>query len=238
MNRFSSHATLLALTLSLPALAAPIGGPIWLVDTPTNVIVIFDHGAILASHFDGPLGPFVSPSGFWEVRGLTLSALDNLDPASGGTDAVGMGFEIQHVMAPPGHVGDLAFGGAWSPVLAVNAAAAAGVPLQATNFGAATTDHPAVGHKDKYDASLVAGVAAGLVQITGVTLTISGKHEACPGDVDGDGNVGFSDLLRVLAAWGPALPGMPEDLDLDGQVGFADMLVVLSSWGQCPHQGH
>jgi len=25
----------------------------------------------------------------------------------------------------------------------------------------------------------------------------------CPGDIDGDGNVGITDFLDLLAAWGP-----------------------------------
>jgi hypothetical protein len=55
---------------------------------------------------------------------------------------------------------------------------------------------------------------------------------ACPADIDGDGNVGFSDLLSVLTFWGPC-PGCPEDVDGDGDVGFTDLLAVLSGWGPC-----
>jgi 6-phosphogluconolactonase (cycloisomerase 2 family) len=49
-----------------------------------------------------------------------------------------------------------------------------------------------------------------------------------PGDVDGDGVVGFADLLMVLSDWGRA--GGPADVDGDGIVGFRDLLIVLSSW--------
>jgi hypothetical protein len=49
------------------------------------------------------------------------------------------------------------------------------------------------------------------------------------GDVDGDGLIGFGDLVAVLAAWG-ACPGCPEDVDGDGNVGIADLLIVLSEW--------
>ena len=55
----------------------------------------------------------------------------------------------------------------------------------------------------------------------------------CFGDVDGDGNVGVSDLLALLAAWGTD-PGGPPDFDGDGTVGVADLLVLLGSWGPCP----
>ncbi len=72
---------------------------------------------------------------------------------------------------------------------------------------------------------------------------------ACVGDVDGDGSVGFSDVLAILATWGPCPSGpggpggpggpahaseCPEDIDGDGVVGFADVLFVLGAWGACP----
>jgi hypothetical protein len=55
------------------------------------------------------------------------------------------------------------------------------------------------------------------------------------GDLDGDGDVDFADLLIVLAAWG-ACGAAPTgqcsgDLDGDGVVGFADLLILLSMWG-------
>ncbi len=54
----------------------------------------------------------------------------------------------------------------------------------------------------------------------------------CFGDVDGDGNVGASDLLALLAAWGTD-PGGPPDFDGDGNVWASDLLALLSSWGSC-----
>ncbi|NNM25539.1 MAG: hypothetical protein HKO59_06070 [Phycisphaerales bacterium] len=54
-------------------------------------------------------------------------------------------------------------------------------------------------------------------------------------DVDGDGIVGFTDLLLILSFWGdcPAPPAdCPMDVDNDGVVGFLDLLTVLSAWGQ------
>lgn len=57
---------------------------------------------------------------------------------------------------------------------------------------------------------------------------------ACNGaDFDGDGAVGFGDLLAALIHWG-ACDGCPEDLDGDGVVGFSDVLAVLAAWGPCP----
>jgi len=54
----------------------------------------------------------------------------------------------------------------------------------------------------------------------------------CIGDIDGDWSVGFTDLVAVLAAWGPC-DMCPEDIDEDGVVGFTDLLAVLSGWGPC-----
>ena len=61
----------------------------------------------------------------------------------------------------------------------------------------------------------------------------------CPADSDGDGLVGLSDLLRLLAAWGPCPAlGVPcpadGDVDRDGDVDFEDLLELLASVGPCP----
>lgn len=53
----------------------------------------------------------------------------------------------------------------------------------------------------------------------------------CPADLDFDGNVGFSDLIVLLAAWDGACPG---DLDGSGIVGFPDLVSLLAAWGPCP----
>ena len=55
---------------------------------------------------------------------------------------------------------------------------------------------------------------------------------ACVADLDGDGAVGTSDLLRLLAVWGTN-PGGPPDFDGDGTVGTSDLLFLLSVWGAC-----
>ena len=53
-------------------------------------------------------------------------------------------------------------------------------------------------------------------------------------DIDGDGVVGITDFLLLLADWGPC-PAPPEycpaDLDGDGVVGIEDFLLLLASWG-------
>ena len=58
----------------------------------------------------------------------------------------------------------------------------------------------------------------------------------CPcleiGDLDCDGQVGFSDALLVLNEWGPCT-GCETDLNNDSAVEFNDMLLLLSNWGVC-----
>jgi hypothetical protein len=55
----------------------------------------------------------------------------------------------------------------------------------------------------------------------------------CQGDCDGDGAVGFGDLLLILSAWGACSETCQADLDGDMSVGFSDLLLVLSLWGPC-----
>lgn len=58
----------------------------------------------------------------------------------------------------------------------------------------------------------------------------------CPTDLDDDFAIGLSDLVALLAAWGPCDPKEPEcpaDLDADGQVGFGDLVGLLADWGPC-----
>ena len=58
----------------------------------------------------------------------------------------------------------------------------------------------------------------------------------CPWDVEppgGDGIVGITDFLVLLAQWGTD-PGGPPDFDGDGNVGIVDFLELLANWGLCP----
>lgn len=54
-----------------------------------------------------------------------------------------------------------------------------------------------------------------------------------PGDIDGDGTVGTSDLVLLLGAWGECddCADCPEDLDDDCSVGTTDLLTLLGNWG-------
>ncbi|MEE8155974.1 MAG: FG-GAP repeat protein [Phycisphaerales bacterium] len=55
----------------------------------------------------------------------------------------------------------------------------------------------------------------------------------CPWDLDDNAVVGASDLLALLASWGPC-KGCPADFDGNGNVGASDLLALLANWGPCP----
>jgi hypothetical protein len=59
-----------------------------------------------------------------------------------------------------------------------------------------------------------------------------GLCAVCPWDLDSSGEVGITDFLALLMAWGPN-PGHPADFDLDGEVGITDFLELLANWGLC-----
>jgi len=54
----------------------------------------------------------------------------------------------------------------------------------------------------------------------------------CAGDMNGDGDTGYDDLLFILASWGPC-PDCPADLNGDGVVDFTDLMILLATWGPC-----
>ena len=71
------------------------------------------------------------------------------------------------------------------------------------------------------------------VAIDGVKMRSDYSCEQCDGDVDGDADVDFDDLLAILSAYGGACDDCPEDLDDDDDVDFDDLLIVLSNYGPC-----
>jgi predicted outer membrane repeat protein len=57
-------------------------------------------------------------------------------------------------------------------------------------------------------------------------------------DLNGDGCVGVSDFLLILASWGPCAncdvpAACPGDFDGDCEVGVTDFLLLLANWGGC-----
>lgn len=65
-----------------------------------------------------------------------------------------------------------------------------------------------------------------------LSLTFIVEENLCPADFNGDGSVGASDLLTLLAAWGTN-EGHPADLDGNGVVDGDDLNLLLDSWGEC-----
>lgn len=79
-----------------------------------------------------------------------------------------------------------------------------------------------------------------LIRIGGVLETGEGtlvtscvEGAPCAEDFDGDGMVGFNDVIDLLANWGDCEPPCRWDLDADGVVGFDDLIQVLAAWGPC-----
>ena len=56
---------------------------------------------------------------------------------------------------------------------------------------------------------------------------------SCPWDLDANGSVGVSDLLELLASWGPC-KDCPGDFDGNNDVGVSDLLALLANLGPCP----
>ena len=69
-------------------------------------------------------------------------------------------------------------------------------------------------------------MAAGMAYVFDLTTP-------CPGDLDGDGSVGASDLLILLVNWGPCADcdDCIADIDGDCTVGAIDLLILLVNWG-------
>ncbi|MHC4217896.1 MAG: DNRLRE domain-containing protein [Planctomycetota bacterium] len=65
-------------------------------------------------------------------------------------------------------------------------------------------------------------------------LTI--EFDACRWDLDGNGDVGVTDLLLLLSGFGPCAGGddCPADFDGDGVVGVTDLLALIGHFGPCP----
>ena len=67
----------------------------------------------------------------------------------------------------------------------------------------------------------------GTLEDVGLTL------ETCVADTNSDGIVNVTDLLALLAAWGPN-PGHVADFNGDDIVNVTDLLALLAAWGACP----
>lgn len=79
------------------------------------------------------------------------------------------------------------------------------------------------------------GIVAVELQSVRIAGQITISALTCPWDLDGNGDVGVTDLLAMLAAWGTPALG-PPDMDGDGFVGVTDLLALLGHWGGCPER--
>ena len=52
----------------------------------------------------------------------------------------------------------------------------------------------------------------------------------CPADLNNDGSVNVSDVLRIISQWGGS---GREDLNGDSIVNVSDLLYLLNAWGNC-----
>jgi len=82
------------------------------------------------------------------------------------------------------------------------------------------------------------GYKGNTTQISGDYTDLGGNTIAevcladCPADINGDGTVNVSDLLSLIAAWGPC-DSCIEDIDGSGEVNVSDLLTVIGAWGPC-----
>ncbi len=82
---------------------------------------------------------------------------------------------------------------------------------------------------DEGDIVFAAGYS-GAVSGDGI-FRLSCAASSCPGDIDGDGDVGVLDLTAVILAWGSDDP--MADVTGDGVVGFDDLAEIILTWGAC-----
>lgn len=103
--------------------------------------------------------------------------------------------------------------------------------------GDATGDSVAAGDVNG-DGATDALISAFQFQVgTGRTYVVYGQPGSapCPGDVNGDGEVNFTDLNIVLADYNSTGSNLPGDTDDDGDVDFADLNTVLGAYNvPCP----
>ena len=72
----------------------------------------------------------------------------------------------------------------------------------------------------------------GVVEVFFLAVEVAPPPPVCRADLDGNGNIGYSDLATLLNLWG-ANPGGPPDFDGDGVVAVPDLLTLLAAWGAC-----
>jgi hypothetical protein len=194
------------------------GNPFFLdLDAPSGLVGgLFSEGGTIEVSPDGEtwtLVPDTEADGAWP----TLGWLDAgpYDAASGRIPS-----DFTRPVDPAMDPTSL-FGTSWEELLALYDGSGGGTPVDLGPLGLASISFVRI--------SLPADAPTG-IEIDAV-MDVAAAGPAA--DVDGDGTVGFSDLLVVLAAWGPC-PAPPaacgEDVDDSGAVDFGDVLAVLAAW--------
>lgn len=62
-------------------------------------------------------------------------------------------------------------------------------------------------------------------------LAFGPSAQQCAADIDGDGDVGGTDLSALLSAWGTSTASA--DIDGNGMVNATDLTLLLAAWGAC-----
>ena len=182
----------------------------------------------------------VGVAGLVQGNGTLIGAVTNSGTVRPGTSGGELAVDGSYVQTASGSLDmELTCGG--GGVLAVSGTAQlAGTLNLSTVFGLEPTlgqqftilTGAAVSGTFVVNAPIAVDVAYGP---TAVVVTALQGPAPSPGDLDGDGFVGITDFLALLAAWGPN-PGHPADFDNDGLVGITDFLTLLANWGpvSCP----
>jgi len=59
------------------------------------------------------------------------------------------------------------------------------------------------------------------------------RNQTCVSDLNGNGIVDVTDILSLIAAWGPCSFNCPADFNGDNMVDFTDLLTLIDAWGAC-----
>lgn len=82
------------------------------------------------------------------------------------------------------------------------------------------------------DGLTIVGTASGPQGTSPFVLDLRPSQQPCPADLDGNGEVGATDVATLLGQWGAF--GGSADLDGNGEVASSDLAIMLGAWGPCP----
>jgi hypothetical protein len=82
------------------------------------------------------------------------------------------------------------------------------------------------------DPAAASGVAVS--PVFSFVLFAEGNVTTCPLDLNGDRDVGGTELAGLLSAWGGCAGDCLFDMDASGGVDGVDLALLLARWGACP----